>query len=91
MNRLPFLKMFPLAAVEGSVKRLMFPGLRFRVPVIVSPGFKTFKDAAPVTFPVTLPVRLAVIVPAAKLPELSRRTMALAVLAETAFDTTVAL
>src|SRR5260221_154002 len=43
---------------------------------MVSPALSTFNDA----LPVTLPVRFAVIVPAEKLPELSRATIALTVL-----------
>ena len=46
------------------------------VPVIVSPDLRTFSDAAP--------VKLAVIVPAEKLPDALRATIAFAVLAEVA-------
>ena len=45
------------------------------------PAVKTLSDALPVTLPVTFPVRFAVIVPAEKLPEASRFTIVLAVLA----------
>src|SRR5260221_10203267 len=47
---------------------------------MVSPALSTFNDALPVTLPVTLPVKFAVIVPAEKFPELSRATIAFAVL-----------
>ncbi len=49
-------------------------------PVIVSPDFKRFKDAAPVTLPVTFPLKLAVIVPAVKFPDGSLFTRVLTVL-----------
>ena len=45
-------------------------------PVMVSPAFKTLSDAAP--------VKLAVIAPAVKLPDASRETIVLGVLAEVA-------
>jgi hypothetical protein len=57
------------------------PAGRINVPVIVSPALRTFKDALPVTLPVTFPVKFAVIVPAEKLPDASRDTMAFAVFA----------
>jgi len=49
-------------------------------PDMLSPVFKTFKEADPVTFP----VKFAVTVPAAKLPDASLDTMALAVFASVA-------
>jgi hypothetical protein len=48
---------------------------------MVSPAFKTLFDAEPVTLPVTLPLNAAVMVPALKLPEASRATIASAVFA----------
>ena len=45
--------------------------VRFSEPVMVSPDFRTLSDAAP--------VRAAVIVPAAKLPDASRRTAVFAI------------
>jgi len=54
------------------------PAGNCNAPVIVSPALSTFNDAAPVTLPVTFPVKLAVMVPAEKLPEASRATMAFA-------------
>ena len=45
--------------------------VRFSEPVMVSPDFRTLSDAAP--------VRVAVIVPAEKLPDASRRTAVLAI------------
>jgi len=47
-----------------------------KLPVIVSPAFSTLSDAAPVT----VPTKSAVIVPAAKLLELSRSTKVFAIL-----------
>ena len=47
---------------------------------MVSPALRTFNDDAPVT----LPTKAAVIVPAVKLPEISRATIALAVFAAVA-------
>ena len=58
------------ALPEGNIK----------VPVIVSPDFNTFNEALPVTFP----VKLAVMIFAAKLPEASRFTIVLAVLSAVA-------
>ena len=51
-----------------------------RAPDILSPAFNTFKEEAPVT----VPVRLAVIMEAVKLPDRSRATIALAVFAAVA-------
>ena len=48
-----------------------------KLPDIVSPALSTFNEALPVTFP----VKFAVIVPAEKLPDASRATIAFAVLA----------
>lgn len=46
-----------------------------KLPDIVSPALSTFNEALPVTFP----VKFAVIVPAEKLPDASRATIAFAV------------
>ena len=65
----------PVKTNDGNA---VVPAGNCKVPVIVSPALSTFNDALPVTFPTTFPVRFAVIVPAAKFPELSRTTISLA-------------
>jgi len=77
----------PPASVELMVVVFVVPsinwllvGLMVRAPVIVSPVLSTLSEAEPVT----LPVKLAVIVPALKLPEPSRNTIVDAVLLDVA-------
>jgi hypothetical protein len=53
---------------------------KFKAPVIVSPAFNTLFEAVPVTFPVRLPKKDAVTVPAEKFPLASRLTKVLTVL-----------
>src|SRR5437868_1707553 len=60
--------------VNLSVGLAAEPAGNVSAPVIVSPVFKRLRDALPVSVPVRLPVIVAVIVPAAKLPETSRVT-----------------
>src|SRR6266852_5015574 len=60
----------PVNLIDGLAAE---PAGIINVPVIVSPALSTFNDAAP--------VKLAVIVPAEKLPDPSRDTMAFAVFA----------
>src|ERR1044071_8708149 len=64
----------PVNLIDGAAA---LPAGIINVPVIVSPALSTFNEA----LPVTLPVRFAVIVPAEKLPDASRLTIAFAVLA----------
>src|SRR3990167_4391061 len=75
-----------VAALKVPTLVILLPPI-FKSPDIVSPAFKTFNDAAPVT----LPVKFAVIVPAVKLPDASLATIVLAVFAFVAvvaeFDT----
>ena len=57
------------------------PDERVKPPDIVSPVLLTSSELWPVTAPVTFPTNAAVTVPAVKLPEASRATIAEAVLA----------
>lgn len=64
----------PVNCIDGVAA---LPAGCVKVPVIVSPALSTLSEA----LPVTLPIKAAVIVPAEKLPEASRLTIVLAVLA----------
>jgi hypothetical protein len=59
------------------------------VALVAVAEFPVQEPEDPVTLPVTLPVKAAVIVPAVKLPDASRATIVDAVLAEVALDVTV--
>jgi len=59
----------PVNLIDGAAA---LPAGTINVPVIVSPALSTFNDA--------LPIKLAVIAPAEKLPDTSRATIVLAVL-----------
>jgi len=81
-DKLPVLADKPLVVLPVNTNdgNAVVPAGSCKIPVIVSPALSTLRDALPVTFPTTLPVRLALIVPAEKLPELSRTTISLATL-----------
>jgi len=72
------LVVLPVKTRDGNA---VVPAGSCNVPVMVSPALSTFNEALPVTFPVTLPIKFAVIVPATKFPDPSRTTILPGVLA----------
>jgi hypothetical protein len=68
-----------LLPVNSSDGAATVPAGNTKVPVRVPPVRGKSNDACPVTLPVTLPVKFALMVPAEKLPEESRATIVFAV------------